>query len=279
MVAVTLALASALFGGLADFFGGIQSRRFPVLTVLVVSQTFALAGAGIIVLASDRAAPDGPWPVFAALAGLGIAVALASLYRALAIGMMTIVAPVAATGAVIPVVFGLAMGEQLGAFPLAGIVLALAGLVLVSRGESGHLVTGRQREGIALALLSACGFGGFFVSMNEAADTDPLWALLVSRLSFVLLAGAAALVLARPVIVRVDELPRLVGIGLLDLGAATTFSLATTEGLLGIVSVLASLPPLITVIMARIVLKERVRRSQRVGVVLTLLGVPLIALG
>ncbi len=280
MAAVALGLTSSLCGGLADFFGGIQTRRHSVLTVLFVSQVIALLGAIVIVVASGRPEPGGLWALYASLAGLSISVALGSLYRGLAIGTMTLVAPVASTGAVVPVLYGLANGERPGTTALMGIACAVAGLVVVARpGSAVDEVTTRRREGLALALMSACGFGGFFISMGAAADADPLWALLGSRISFVALMGAAALVMARPVAVGLKEMPPMIWIGLLDMCATGSFAVATTLGLLGVVSVLSSFPPLVTVIMARAVLHERVGRTRGVGVGVTICGVALIAAG
>src|SRR2546430_10220300 len=143
MLATALGVGSSLFWGLADFGGGLQSRRFPVISVLLVSQAVGLAGIAIIVALSGEPAPSlgDLWP--AAAGGAGGLLALSAFYRALAIGTMSIVAPISATGSAVPVIVGLASGERPGALQLVGIVAAGVGVVLASR-EAPH--DGRSEE-------------------------------------------------------------------------------------------------------------------------------------
>jgi drug/metabolite transporter (DMT)-like permease len=281
MLAIALGLGSGLFWGLADFNGGLQSRRFPVVSVLLVSQSVGLVGIALIVAASGRPAPsiDDLWP--AAVAGAAGLLALAAFYRALAIGTMSIVAPISATGSAVPVIVGLATGERPSAMQLVGILAAAIGVVLASR-EAGHEDEARARAGrtsIALALVGALGFGTFFVGMDRSADADVLWALLAARIggdglliAFVL-ATRPALNLTR------DALPALAAVGALDLAANGLYAWGTTEGLLSVVAVLGSLYPVATVLLARGLLGERIRRVQEAGVVTALAGVVLIAAG
>ena len=185
MLAIALGLGSSLFWGLADFGGGLQSRRFPVIAVLLVSQAVGLAGIAAIVALSGEPAPalGDLWP--AAAGGAGGLLALSAFYRALAIGTMSIVAPISATGSAVPVIVGLASGEHPGAVQLAGIAAAAVGVVLASR-EADHGDDARARAGrasIGLALVAALGFGGFFVGMDRAADADILWALFAARIA------------------------------------------------------------------------------------------------
>jgi drug/metabolite transporter (DMT)-like permease len=281
MLAVALGLGSSLFWGLADFGGGLQSRRFPLIAVLLVSQAVGLAGIALIVALSGEPAPPlaDLWP--AAAGGAGGLLALAAFYRALAIGTMSIVAPISATGSALPVIVGLATGERPGVVQLAGIVAAAVGVVLASR-EAPHEDAERARAGrasIALALVGALGFGAFFVGMDRSADADVLWALLAARIAGNL--GLLAFIaVARP---RLDvppvALPALAAVGALDLAANALYAWGTTEGLLSVVAVLGSLYPVTTVLLARGVLGERIRRVQEVGVVTALAGVVLIAAG
>src|SRR5216684_2675796 len=229
MLAIALGLGSSLFWGLADFGGGLQSRRFPVIAVLLVSQAVGLGGIAVIVALSGEPAPAlaDLWP--AAAGGAGGLLALSAFYRALAIGTMSIVAPISATGSAVPVIVGLATGERPGAVQLVGIVAAGVGVVLARAG----------RASIALALVAALGFGAFFVGMQRAASADILWALLAARIAGNL--GLLAFVLiARP---RLDvppaALPALAAVGVLDLAANALYAWGTTEGLLSVVAVLA----------------------------------------
>ncbi|HEV7460600.1 MAG TPA: DMT family transporter [Solirubrobacteraceae bacterium] len=281
MLAIALGLGSSLFWGLADFGGGLQSRRYPVVAVLFVSQAVGLAGIAVVVaLSGDPAPPLGDlWP--AAAGGIGGLIALAAFYRALAIGTMSIVAPISATGSAVPVIVGLATGERPSALQLVGILAAGAGVVLASR-EAPHEDEARARAGrasIGLALVAALGFGAFFVGMDRAADVDVLWAMLAARVADAALLVPVAIVLRPALHIPPRGLAVLAVIGILDLTANGLYAWGTTQGLLSVVAVLGSLYPLATVLLARAVLGERIRRVQEIGVVGALTGVVLIAAG
>jgi drug/metabolite transporter (DMT)-like permease len=280
MLAIALGLGSSLFWGLADFGGGLQSRRHPVLVVLFVSQAVGLAG--IVAVVALRGEPPPPldelWP--AAAGGIGGLLALAAFYRALAIGTMSIVAPISATGSAVPVIVGLATGERPGALQLVGILAAGVGVVLASR-EAPH-DEARARAGrasIGLALVAALGFGAFFVGMDRASGADVLWAMLAARVADAALLVPVALLMRPALGIPPRALATLAAIGILDLTANGLYAWGTTQGLLSVVAVLASLYPLATVLLARGVLGERIRRVQEVGVVTALAGVVLIAAG
>jgi drug/metabolite transporter (DMT)-like permease len=280
MFAIALGLASSVCWGLADFLGGLQSRRVPVIGVLLFSQAAGLVGIVAIVAISGEGAPSAEDMLPAALAGVGGAIALSAFYRALAIGTMSIVAPISATGAAVPVIVGVATGDRPAALQVLGIAAATAGIVLASREASdddGQVSA--SRLSIALALFAALGFGAFFVGMNAAADVSVLWALVVERSAStaVLLLYAAV---ARPRLLNArSDLPPLVLIASLDLSANGQYAVASTEGLLSVVGVLGSLYPVTTVLLARTVLGERIRRVQEIGVATALGGVVLMAAG
>jgi drug/metabolite transporter (DMT)-like permease len=281
MLAIALGLGSALCWGLADFAGGVQSRRLPVFTVVLVSQLVGLAGILAIVALSGRSPPPASslWPATAG--GLGGLLALGAFYRALSLGTMSIVAPISATGAAVPVVVGLATGERPGALALAGIAAAGVGVVLASREphQEDPARARAGRESVALALVAALGFGGFFVGMDRAADADVLWALVAARAADAVVLGALALALRPRLDLARSALTALIAIGALDLAANAFYAWGSTEGLLSVVSVLGSLYPVTTVILARMVLGERIRRIQEVGVLAALAGVVLMAAG
>jgi drug/metabolite transporter (DMT)-like permease len=223
---------------------------------------------------------------WAALAGSAGIVALGAFYRALAIGTMSVVAPISATAAAVPVLVGLAEGERPGTLQVAGMVVALAGVILASResepAEDAEPGAGRpaSRAAVGLALVAAVGFGTFFVGVDKASATAEVpWVIVVSRSCSLVLVLVAALV-ARPNLPRdAGSFGALAMIGVLDLGANGLFALATTEGLLSVVAVLGSLYPAVTVVLARFVLAERVSASQQVGIGLTLAGVVAISAG
>ncbi len=279
MLAIAYGLSSSLCWGLGDFFGGLQTRRWGPLAVLLVAQAVALAllipFALLVVDEVPRLSAIG----WAALAGSAGIIALGSLYRGLAIGTMSVVAPISATGAAVPVFVGLAQGERPSTAQVIGITLAFVGVILASR-EPAEDGPSDKRAAIGLALVAALGFGAFYVGMDRAASQAGVaGALVVQRTtSFAMLALAALAV--RPALPRgAVDVGRLGVIGLLDLSANGLFALATREGLLSVVSVLGSLYPAVTVVLARVVLRERVARLQEVGVLLALVGVVAITAG
>ena len=280
MAAVILAFASSLCWGLADFLGGLQSRTRPLVTVLLVAQVAAVAIGIAFVLGSGDAFPEPGPAALATAAGVAGCAALAAFYRGLAIGTMSIVAPVSATGAAVPVLVGLATGERPGTLQIAGILVAMLGIVLAAREPADAAPSSAVRASLALAGLAALGFGTFFVLIDRATEQGGApWSLLLVRVGEVALLGLLALAMrpAMPVSTR-DAMPLLV-IGTLDFAATALFALATEQGLLSVVSVVGSLYPAVTVVLARVVLAERVARSQELGVVLTLAGVVAISAG
>jgi len=281
MLAVALGLSSAVCWGFADFLGGLQSRSVRVLAVLLVSQATGLIA---IAVALAIAQPDLPpvgdlWPP--AAAGLAGALALSAFYRALAIGTMSIVAPISSTGAALPVIVGIATGDRPSAVQVLGIVAAVGGVVLASRelDEDRPATAVPARASVGLALVAAVGFGAFFIGMKAGADASVPWALLAARAASV----TAVLIVVVALRVPLPTAPRRLGalglVGLLDAGANGLYAAAATEGLLSVVAVLGALYPVSTVLLARAVLGERVRRIQEVGIVAALAGVALIATG
>ena len=217
---------------------------------------------------------------WAALAGSAGIIALSAFYRALAIGTMSVVAPISATAAAVPVLVGLIEGERPSGLQIAGMGIALAGVILASREPVEEGAAPPNRAAIGLALVAAAGFGTFFVGLDRASEgADVPWVIVVSRGCSLALLVLAALIV-RPSLPREGGSLAILGlIGLLDLGANGFYALATQEGLLSVVSVLGSLYPAVTVVLARIVLAERVSRVQEVGVVLALAGVVAISAG
>jgi drug/metabolite transporter (DMT)-like permease len=275
-----LALGSSLCWGVADFIGGTQARLIPVLRVILISQGVGLTGVVILLLVRGEAAPGYEHMLPAVGAGVAGTVALTAFYQALAIGTMSIVAPISATGVIVPVIVGIAGGEHPTALQLVGIAAATLGVVLASREDDTALHQRRvSRASIGLALVAALGFGTFFVGLRASARTDVLWSLFAARgAGFAALLGAA-LALKPGGRVAGRSWLLLIAIGALDLTANGLYALATRHGLLSVVAVAASLYPLATVLLARIVLGERVRRVQEVGIVVALTGVVLISAG
>jgi drug/metabolite transporter (DMT)-like permease len=274
-----LALAASLSWGVGDFLAGLSSRKLQVLTVLVISQAAGLTSLAVIVAVRGNAPPDARYLIYASLAGIAGAVGLAALYRGLAVGSMSVVAPISATAAVIPVLGGVLTGERPSALQGAGIALALGGVVLASREERAAGGGRTMAEGVGLALVAALGFGLLLLALGAASDADALWATLAMRTTSFSLLVLAALVLRPSFSVGRDHVPVLALIGLLDAAGNALFALATTESLLSVAAVLAQLYPVVTVLLARVILGERISWPQQAGVVSAFAGIALITAG
>ena len=277
MLAIALALCASLSWGLGDFVGGLKSRTLHVLTVLVLSQVVGLAAALTWVVASGDGFPGWPATAWAAAAGASGCVGIGTLYRGMAIGAMGIVAPISAVAAVIPFTVGIASGERPSALQVIGILLALVGVGVASR-EPSHKGGGRA-DGIGLALMAALAFGLYFVFADRAADASIPYAVATARGVSLLLALVAALVVGASLRPGRASLPALAVVGLCDVGANMLFSLATTRGFLSVISVLSALYPIATVVLAALVLRERVSAVQRLGVAGALVGAAMITAG
>ncbi len=277
MLAIALALGASLSWGLGDFVGGLKSRSLHVLTVLVVSQIAGLSAALTWVVASGDGLPSWSATAWAASAGASGCAGIGMLYRGMAVGAMGIVAPISAVAAVIPFTVGIASGERPSVLQVTGILLALAGVGVASR-EPSHKGGGRA-DGIGLALIAALAFGLYFVFADRAADESIPYAVATARSVSLLLALVAALVVGASLRPGRASLPALATVGLCDVGANMLFSLATTRGFLSVVSVLSALYPVATVVLAALVLRERVSVVQRLGVAVALVGAVLITAG
>jgi drug/metabolite transporter (DMT)-like permease len=202
---------------------------------------------------------------------------VAALYRGLAVGTMSIVAPIAATAPVVPVVAAVALGELPSALQGAGILLAVAGVAIISYSGSERSGSGDAGPSVVFGVLTALGFGGFLVAMDAASEGGVPWALLTARVVSVSAFAAVFVIRRRPLGVRASELPVLALIGSLIVVADGLYAVASTEGLLSVVAVLSSLYPVVTIALARVYLNERVEGLQQVGVAVALGGVVVIS--
>ena len=272
-----LALLSSLLWGTSDFWGGTASRRLPSMVVVGVSQAMALVVLVPLALGlGDHIEHFWAGPA----AGLTGLVGLSAFYAALAEGTMGVIAPIAACGAAVPVVVGLARGESPSGLQVAGIVVALVGVVLASGPE---LSGGAPARPLALAVLSAVCFGFVAVFVAEGSKGGEgafLATLVVMRsTSVAVLLFAAAALWRQPVGVARVDVPILLGTGVGDVAANAAYAVSSRHGLLSVVAVLGSLYPVVTVLLARRFHGERLRRVQVSGVVGTLAGVVLLASG
>lgn len=276
MAAVVLALGASLTWGLADFFGPLQGRKLGALRALFYVQIGGLVGIALIVLARLEG-PAETGVLLAIPAAISGTLGLFAYYRGIAVGAISIVAPIAGISAIVPVIAGIVSGERPSPWQLLGIACALLGVFLAAlepeRGES------RLAAGVGLALLAAVGFGGYFPFMHAAGDADFWWASLIFRITSTSVIVAAVLVQRPALAVAPRLVPLLALIGFGDMLGNLLFAASASHGLVSITSVLASLYPIVTVVLARIILTEKVARSQEAGIALTLAGVALISAG
>ena len=246
--------------------------------MLFLSQPPTLAMIAAVVIVRGVPFRPGPWMVAGVLAGLIGLVGLAAIYRGMAIGVVSVISTIAATGPVVPVLVGLTLGERPGGLQLAGMALTLGGVALLAFDRRPAQPGRRLVPGAGLALIAALSFGLFLVAIRFASRPDAVWGVLATRagsVSVLLLLGLAFRSRIKP---RPPDLPALFAVGVLDVGADVFFAFATTTGLLSVVSILSSLYPVATVVLARIVLDERMARLQQAGIGLALTGVVLISL-
>jgi len=277
-VAALLALSGALLWGVGDFLGGLASRRLAVLAVLAISQAVGLLGVGVWVALSGDPFPGVVELLPAAGAGIAGIVGLGALYRGLAIGAMGVVAPISAAGPVVPLAADVAQGVVPSALQWLGVALVVAGVVTLSR-EPASATGTRMAAGVGLALVAAAGFGAFWVGVDASADESVPWAVAAVRSTAVAIALTAVLLTSTSLRAPAPLLLVIVGVGLFDTGANVAVAAASTEGAIGIVAVLSALYPVVTVVLARLVLGERLSASRRAGGVLALGGAALVAVG
>ncbi|MFF4043542.1 EamA family transporter [Streptomyces sp. NPDC001816] len=280
------ALTTSLLWGLADFGGGLLTRRTPALTVVVASQAIAAVVLGAIALATGGWTEAGPRLWFAVAAGLAGPLAVFAFYKALALGPMGVVSPLATLSVAVPVGVGLILGERPGALQVAGIAVAVTGVVLAGGPQLGGAPV--QRLTILLTLVAALGFGTVFALITEASTnvTGLFLSLFVQRVTSVAAGGAALYASVRRGNPALPEgglpgasLPALAFVGLADVAANGTYAVAAQHGPVTVAAVLASLYPVVTALAARGFLSERLRAIQAAGAGLALLGTLLLATG
>lgn len=269
-----LALASSAVWGTADFLGGLTARRLPAVAVVAWSQALALVALTAVLLGRGEVGL-GPWLPWAVGAGVSGTSALVCFYAALSSGTMGVVSPIAALGVVVPVVVGVVAGERPGLLAWAGVVVAVAGAVLASGPE---LSGAAARRPVVLAVLAGLGFGVTLVLLDRGAADSVLHTLWGMRLTSVTGFAVAALAARRLGGVGGRDVPLLAVIGLADVLANGLYAYASSRGMVSLASVLGSLYPAVTVVLARLVLGERLARVQQAGVLGCLAGSVLIGL-
>lgn len=269
-----LALGSSLVWGTSDFCAGLTSKRLPPAAVVAWTQAIALALLSVLVLLHLPDFSFEGWPGWSLLAGVAGAGGLVCFYSALSTGTMGVVAPVASLGVVVPVLLGVVGGENPRSIAWVGMLVAVIGVALASGPELSGDVSPRP---VTLACVAAVGFGLALFAIDRGARSSVLHTLWGMRLVSVVIFCVAGLVLRSAGGVATRDVPLLGAIGFADLLANALFAVASSRGLVSVASVLGSIYPVVTVVLARAVLKERLRLVQKAGVALTLAGVVLIA--
>ena len=272
---IIFGLCASLFWGSGDFSGGLASRRTGASSVVIVAYAVGFVLLVILALIWREPFPSALDLAWGGLAGLAGAIGLISFYSALSIGRMGIAAPVSAVlTATIPVLFSAFTEGLPSLIQLGGFVLALLAIALISRPERSK---GRP-EGIGLALLAGCGFGCFFILISRVNHSATFWPLAMARFTSVLFLLVFVRIRRQPVLPSKAVVPLVLIAGIMDAIGNAFFVLAAHSGRLDIAAVLSSLYPAATVLLAALVLRERVNRIQAIGILLALLAVPLISL-
>jgi uncharacterized membrane protein len=287
-MAFALALVAAGFYGAADFLGGFATKRAPTITVVIISQVVGILT--VLLVQALLPLPGAPRPIdlaWGAAAGLAGGSGLALFYKGLSTGTMSVIAPITAVAATaVPVVFGLALGDRPGALPMLGVGLALVAIVLISAVPT----TKPAREGethsspirapaIWIALAAGTAFGSFYVLIHNAAPAAGVWPLATARIASVTAYLLFALSTRRTVRAPRPALTVIALTGALDMLANICFLLAVQRGQLSTVGAVASLYPAATIILARVVLKERLGTVQHLGLGVAAVSVVLISAG
>lgn len=268
----------ACFGwGVADYFGGLKSRQLPVLAVLTLSTL-----TGIILLIPptfiiEGLIPFDPHLLWAIPAGpIGVA-AMYFLYRALSSGVMAILAPISATGVILPVAWGLLTGESMSGLSFAGILMAFTGSILAVMEKSEVRGQKRMTKGVGLALSSALFVGLYFIFMDLACVSNPVWASLIMRSTTFVTLLPLLWIAKIKLKFSISDIRTISFMGTADVLAAVTFAIAASGGLISQVAVISSLYPAVTVMLSTVLLKERIAKIQMTGVCLAILGVMMIS--
>lgn len=264
--------------GAADFCGGLGTRKNPLLAVLAFSQLVGLVLALGTSLVLGQALPIAGDLVWGAISGVCGTAGLAALYTALASTPVAVASPVAAVvGAVIPVLLGVALGERPGSLAWIGIGLAMPAIVLLSVSPAGNGKTGLVRRAALLGTAAGIGFGMFFFAISRTSHASGLWPLVTARMSTISIVALFALFSGRSLRPARAGLPIVLLSGVLDMGANIAFLLASRAGMLSTVAVVSSLYPGPTVLLAWLVLRERLTPLRVFGLALALTGVALIS--
>jgi drug/metabolite transporter (DMT)-like permease len=276
MLAALLALAASFSWGTSNYLAGVESRTRSVWHVAALSQIAAAGAAGVALLAA-RQPPPGSWDLFLLIVtGVTTAAGLVMFYKALAIGTMSVVAPIIASEVLIPVAAGIVMGERPGLQAYTGMVLTVGGVVLISwarRGTRDHVA----RKAVILAVLTAVCWGFMLLIYGTTGKENPMWAVFDTRVTSAAVLAAYVLLTGRGLTLKGENVPVLAAIGLLLAAANVLFIVAAGQGYLSVTSILGSLSPVVVTAYAQLLLRERLAPRQWAGFVAVFVGIVLLS--
>jgi drug/metabolite transporter (DMT)-like permease len=276
MLAALLALAASFSWGTSNYLAGVESRTRSVWHVAALSQIAAAGAAGVALLAA-RQPPPGSWDFFLlVVTGVTTAAGLVMFYKALAIGTMSVVAPIIASEVLIPVAAGIVMGERPGLQAYTGMVLTVGGVVLISwarRGKRDHVA----RTAVILAVLTAVCWGFMLLIYGTTGKENPMWAVFDTRVTSAVVLVAYVLLTGRGLSLKGENVPVLAAIGLLLAAANVLFIVAAGQGYLSVTSILGSLSPVVVTAYAQLLLRERLAPRQWAGFVAVFAGIILLS--
>ncbi|MCF8069697.1 MAG: DMT family transporter [Desulfobacterales bacterium] len=279
MEAILYSLFACCAWGGSDFLGGMKSRKMPVLLLIFTVKIIGLTLLVGILFLYGGAFPDGRHILYACTAGFFGIIGMACIFRGMAIGSIGVISLIGSTSATIPVFFDLLAGNRLSFLQLSGIVLAMTGIIFLSLEKFSLNTKKRLSAGVGLAIIGAVLTGFFFVFIDLASNQDPFWASLFSRLSAFTVIGLALAIQRPGYQFKKADIPVLLGLALLDTTGFIAICVATTTGLVGIVSVLTSLYPVVAIFLAFVFLHEKMKKNQIIGAIVALSGVLLISGG
>ena len=274
------AITSAIFYGLGDFSGGYAASKSKVLSVLVVSQVFGLATAAVALAVLWSGPPSGADFVWGLLGGLAGAFGIVTLYHGIARGVVAIVSPTAALlSSILPLITGLILGDRPGILALIGMGLCVPAIVLLSSGSAKtESDLRRARSSLLHGIVAGLGFGLFYIALSRPGVHSGFWPLIAARSASISVALIILLVKRTPLVINKGGYVPAILAGVLDMVANIFFVLASSKGMLSVVAIIVSLYPAPTVLMARIVFKERLTAARGLGLGLSLAGLALISL-
>jgi drug/metabolite transporter (DMT)-like permease len=272
---ILLGLISAACWGAGDFSGGLATKRANVYSVVIASQLIGVMLLIGLAIAFSESLPTTLQIIWGGAAGVAGAIGLIALYRALALGRMGVAAPVSGVvTAIVPVIVGAFIEGLPKTIQLIGFIVAMIGVWFISRAEDSKI----NWNELGLPIAAGLGFGFFLIFINRASGNGILLPLVAARAASLGLTVIVTWIMRQPLLPKIDHLPLIAIVGVMDAGGNAFYAMAASLGRLDVAAVLSSLYPASTILLAWIILKERLTRMQWVGVTATLIAIVLITL-